>query len=108
MSKCAVANCGVTGDDVAIVYGYSPDPGGPLVSLSGENICFDCFAKAQRVDNDLPLAIMEFHAFALMHSERKNLPVYVTAEQSAAMDAAEKRVIKLRAIEAWLKGEDNP
>jgi hypothetical protein len=62
------------------------------------SLCAKHFELCERALHEIPTAVMEFHAWALLHTPHK------AVTQCASLQAAEDRVVRLRAIEAWLHG----
>jgi hypothetical protein len=61
-------------------------------------LCDGHYTQLQETLGNLPMAIQEFHAWALLANPNFG------PEQVKALEAAEARVIRLRALEALLKG----
>jgi hypothetical protein len=66
-------------------------------------VCSSCADALATLSRELPLTIQEFHAWALMLTECVD---YSTCEKyHPPYAAARDRVVRLRALEAKLKGE---
>jgi hypothetical protein len=66
------------------------------VTLCGRTgfVCEDCMSKIELVLHNLPIAIQELHAWALLATIR--------SENSECLANAKERVAGLRALETWL------
>jgi hypothetical protein len=69
-------------------------PGGVMRTVCERHYCL-----CEDAQKALPTAVMEFHAWALLHTSHKS------EAQFASLQAAEDRVVRLRALEAFVKGE---
>ena len=95
IERCSVKDCTVVRDGAATV----PQPCFSEAEwFPDRQFCYEHYKQALQVERELPLAIQEFHAWALIANP------YFDDDQIQALVDAQKRVRKLRALEAFLKG----
>lgn len=80
---CVIPNCNA---DLSFRIRVHPGP-----------LCTDCAEKQTRVQVELPIAVQELLALALLVSSKMD-----TADRFAAIAVAEARVAELRKLEAFL------
>jgi hypothetical protein len=84
MATCAVPACGQMALRYRVFHGTL------------HHFCPEHHVMAVRVHRELPMAIQEFHAWALLNTTEHRAPVYLTR--------AKGLVLKLRAMEDKLEG----